>query len=164
MALARDLGPRRAFVATAEPGDDEMKARIRDHRRERGTGFDTIEAPRELIPALERLTSYDVVVVDCVTFWLSNLLMAGMAESQIQAGVEALSETLASYPADLLLVSNEVGMGVVPETSLGRQFRDLAGRAHQRLAAAADELYFAALGVVLRLRPGPLRVMDSNTA
>ena len=156
LAQARRLGPRRAFLATAEPLDDEMRARIARHRDERGDDFFTIEEPRDLPGALGRLEPFDVVVVDCLTLWLSNLLVAGMAAGSIREQVEALVAVLAAPRLRAILVTNEVGMGIVPETPLGRAFRDLAGQSHQRLAAVADEIYLAALGVVLRVHPGPV--------
>lgn len=156
LAYARRLGARRAFLATAEALDDEMEARIRRHREERGGAFTTIEAPRDLPGALERLAGVDVAVVDCLTLWLSNLLVAGAAASAIDEEVEALAAALARRRFHTIIVTNEVGMGLVPETPLGRAFRDVTGRAHQRLARAADEIFLAALGLVLRVHPGPV--------
>lgn len=156
LALARSLGERRGFVATAEVRDDEMRARIERHRRERGVDFETIEEPLELVGALSAIRDVDVVVVDCLTLWLSNLLLRGEAPAGIEGQVEALRAGLAAAPFHTVLVTNEVGMGVVPETALGRAFRDVAGRAHQALAANADRLYLAVLGTVLRLKPGPV--------
>lgn len=153
---ARRLGARRALLATAEPLDDEMRARIARHREERGDAFITIEEPRDLPGALGRLERFDVVVVDCLTLWLSNLLVAGMAVGSIHEQIEALVAVLAAQRFRAVLVTNEVGMGIVPETPLGRVFRDLAGATHQRLAAVADEIYLAVLGVVLRVHPGPV--------
>lgn len=154
LRLARRAGPRRALVATAEAGDDEMRARIERHKQERAGQFDTLEEPVELETALGRLNDYDAVVVDCLTLWLSNLLLRGDAAADILGRVDALCEL--ALPYRLIIVSNEVGMGIVPQTPLGRAFRDLAGRAHQRLSRRADELYFATMGVALRLRPEPV--------
>jgi adenosylcobinamide kinase/adenosylcobinamide-phosphate guanylyltransferase len=156
VSLARRLGERRAFVATAQGVDDDMRDRIAHHRRERGNGFTTIEEPIELVTALRRLSDVDVVVIDCLTVWIANLLVQGVGESVIATRVDELVTLLASLPFHTIMVTNEVGMGVHPETQLGRTFRDVIGRAHQRLARVADEIYFAALGVILRLRPGPV--------
>jgi adenosylcobinamide kinase/adenosylcobinamide-phosphate guanylyltransferase len=156
LAHARRLGPRRAFLATAQALDDEMRDRIARHRDERGGTFLTIEEPRALPRALAALEGVDVVVVDCLTLWLSNLLVAGLAPGPIQEQVEALAEVLAARRFGAVLVTNEVGMGIVPETPLGRAFRDLTGFAHQRLARMADEIYLAAVGVVLRVHPAPV--------
>jgi adenosylcobinamide kinase/adenosylcobinamide-phosphate guanylyltransferase len=157
-------GTRRAFVATAEAFDDEMRLRIDRHVEERGHDFVTVETPRELESALARVgREVDVVVIDCLTLWLSNLLLGGASQDAIAARVDRLAGTLIAAPCRVLVVTNEVGMGLVPDTPLGRAFRDVAGRAHQRLARSADEIYLAALGVVVRLRPGPVEVVPSGT-
>lgn len=158
LARARLLGQRRVFVATARADDEEMRQRAARHRRERGAAFQSLEEPIALASMLRRLESVDVVVIDCLTLWLSNLLLEGPAPSQIEDRVEELAAILAERRFHAVLVSNEVGMGVVPETALGRTFRDLAGRAHQRLARCADEVYFVVMGMILRLKPGPVQV------
>jgi adenosylcobinamide kinase/adenosylcobinamide-phosphate guanylyltransferase len=158
LSIAKRLGERRLFVATAEALDDEMRARIAVHARERGTSFATLEVPIELPEALALVADRDVVVIDCLTLWLANLLLRGDAQPRILSQVEALADTLRHRRFHSVMVSNEVGMGVVPESALGRAFRDLVGRAHQRIARDADELYFAAMGVMLRLRPEPILV------
>lgn len=152
LRMARRLGERRAFVATAQALDDEMRERIAEHRRTRGPDFETVEEPIALSAALRSLTA-DVVVVDCLTLWLSNLLLRDETTDAILAAVDELAAVLGERRCSVILVTNEVGMGIVPETSLGRRFRDLAGIAHQRLAAAADEVYLALLGTVLRIKP-----------
>jgi len=155
---ARALGARRTFLATGQAFDDEMRARIARHRAERADDFVTVEAPVELAAALAGLdaAATDVVVVDCLTLWLSNLLLADLDDAHILAATDTLARVLATCRFHVLLVTNEVGMGVVPESALGRRFRDLTGFAHQRLAAVADEIYAAMLGCVVRLRPAPL--------
>jgi adenosylcobinamide kinase/adenosylcobinamide-phosphate guanylyltransferase len=158
LARAQQLGKRRLFIATAEPSDDEMRDRIARHRSERGAAFDTLEEPRALPEALAADRSHDVVLVDCLTIWLSNLLVGGAAAEAVRERLDALLEALAGRRSHVIVVSNEVGMGVVPETPLGRVFRDLTGHAHQRIAAICDELYLAAMGVVLQLRPPPVDV------
>ncbi len=158
VSLARELGVRRAFLATARVYDDEMRDRIARHQAERGAAFRTLEEPAALAAALRRLEGIDVAVVDCLTLWLSNLLLDGLTPPEIEERVEELAAVLAERRFHAVLVTNEVGMGVHPETALGRTFRDLAGRAHQRLARCADEIHFAVLGVVLRLRPGPVEI------
>ncbi len=163
LARARRLGVRRAFIATAQAWDEEMRARIARHIEERGNSFHTTEAPLELPRAVTELTNVDVAVIDCLTLWLSNLLLRGDDERRIEQEVEALACALHQAPYPVVVVTNEVGMGVVPETALGRLFRDVAGRAHQRLAAVADEIYVAVLGCVLRLRPGPVALEESRS-
>lgn len=159
VARARQLGQRRTFIATAQALDDEMRQRIAEHRVARGADFATIEEPIELAAVLRRLTAVDTVVVDCLTLWLSNLLLCGESEGRILARVDELGTVFERVPFHAILVTNEVGMGVHPEHALGRSFRDVAGRAHVRLARSANEIYFAALGVMLRLRPSPVVVV-----
>jgi adenosylcobinamide kinase/adenosylcobinamide-phosphate guanylyltransferase len=162
LARARALGERRGFIATAQAFDAEMTARIAEHVRTRGPGFATIEEPVELAARLAGLVDVDVVVVDCLTLWLSNLLLRDESAGQIAARVDELARVVRGLPFHTILVTNEVGMGVVPGSALGRVFRDVAGLAHQALAAVADELYFAALGVIVRLRPAPLALVSTQ--
>jgi adenosylcobinamide kinase / adenosylcobinamide-phosphate guanylyltransferase len=156
LQLARKLGERRLFVATAEARDLEMENRIRRHAVERGSDFRTLEVPIELVKELDAARDADVVVVDCLTIWLSNLLLRGDPEESILAQVDRLVSLLRAKPFHAILITNEVGMGIVPENALARAFRDLCGRAHQAIAAGADEIYFGALGTLLRLKPGPV--------
>jgi len=160
VAYAKTLGPRRHFIATATVYEDdpEMRARIDAHRLERGDAFETLEVPLELTAALQTLRDSDVVVVDCLTLWLSNLLLQGATLREIEQRVVELVQVLRTPPCHVLLVTNEVGMGVVPESALGRAFRDATGRAHQTLSASAHEIYFAVLGQMLRIKPGPITV------
>ncbi len=156
LALARRLGRRRLFLATAQGRDDEMRERIRQHRHTRGDDFRTVEEPLAVAEILRQPPDDDVVVLDCLTLWLTNLLLGGHDADAALRRVEELVEALRQRPAHAVVVTNEVGLGLVPETPLGRTFRDVAGLAHQRLAAAADEVYFGALGLMLRLKPGPV--------
>jgi adenosylcobinamide kinase/adenosylcobinamide-phosphate guanylyltransferase len=168
LAHARTLGPRRVFVATGQALDGEMSERIAAHVRTRGPDFRTVEEPLALSEALRALGEAtppaDVVVVDCLTLWLSNLLVRGASEAHIGERIEALVAVLQARRFHALIVTNEVGMGIVPETPLGRLFRDVAGRAHQRLADVADEIHLAILGTILRLRPPPLVVAPGQPA
>lgn len=163
LARARSLGTRRAFIATAQAFDDEMRDRIARHRDERGSEFRTIEAPLEVAEAVSTLADIDVVVIDCLTLWLSNLLMRELATEQILARADALVAELARRRFHAIVVTNEVGMGIVPETPLGRAFRDLAGMIHQRVAREADEIDVAILGTVLRLKPAPIQLHDGGS-
>lgn len=157
--LARRRGGRRVYVATAEAGDAEMAARIERHARERGKEFRTVEVPIEVVEAIRAVEDADSVVLDCVTFWLSNLLLRGRGEEDILHEVERLSSVLREKPFHSILVTNEVGMGVVPESPMGRAFRDLCGRAHQALARESDEIYFGALGMMIRFKPMPMSLV-----
>jgi adenosylcobinamide kinase/adenosylcobinamide-phosphate guanylyltransferase len=157
-------GGRGVFIATAEASDDEMRDRIARHREERDDRLRTIEAPRALPAAIEAAQDEGagVVLVDCLTLWLSNLLVGGSTGDEALARVDELRSVIGRRRAPLIVVTNEVGMSLVPETPLGRLFRDVAGIAHQRLARDADEVLFAALGVVLRLRPGPVAIAEAS--
>ena len=159
---ARSLGPRRVFIATAERLDAEMDRRIQDHARTRGNDFRTIEEPLAVPETLLAIRDADVVVVDCLTLWLSNLLTRGSFD--IGKQVAALEAALARRAFHTVVVTNEVGMGIVPETPLGRRFRDAAGEAHQTLATIADEIYMDAMGVILRLRPEPVAAITRSEA
>jgi adenosylcobinamide kinase / adenosylcobinamide-phosphate guanylyltransferase len=160
LELARAEPAPRAFIATAEAADEEMRERARHHRLERADAFETLEVPLDLRGALTRLDTH-VVVIDCITLWLSNLLLLGDRPQAILDQTEAVCAFLASRTRPCVLVTNEVGMGIVPETPVGRAFRDLAGAAHQRFARAASEVYLGALGLLLRLKPGPVASMKS---
>ncbi|MBM4266830.1 MAG: bifunctional adenosylcobinamide kinase/adenosylcobinamide-phosphate guanylyltransferase [Deltaproteobacteria bacterium] len=158
LARARRASPPRWYVATAEALDEEMRERARRHRAEREGELETVEEPLDLAAALERTRGASVVVIDCLTLWLANRLMRGEAAEETLARLEEVLERIAADQAEVLIVTNEVGMGVVPESVLGRAFRDLAGAAHQRVARVADEIHVAILGVVLRVHPGPVEV------
>lgn len=147
------------FVATAEPVDDEMRARIAMHRRERPAVFRTVEAPLDPASALRRHGSETAVaVVDCLTVWLGNLLHhrgappPGTRVRVAFAEAAALLDLVTDAPCPLVLVSNEVGLGVVPDSALGRTFRDLAGELNQELAALASDVELVTAGLPQRLK------------
>jgi adenosylcobinamide kinase / adenosylcobinamide-phosphate guanylyltransferase len=148
--LVRNSARKLVYLATAAPGDEEMQARISHHRNRRGDGWRTIEEPLELTQTLARASAKDcAVLVDCLTLWLSNVMHAGRdAEAEIQHLAEWLSR--AAHP--VVLVSNEIGLGLVPETPLGRRFRDAQGRLNQAVAAAVPNVVFVAAGLPLRLK------------
>lgn len=162
---ARELGPRRVFVATAEAGDAAMAERVARHRKERADEFRTVEEPRELraaLAAIEARGDADVVVVDCLTFWLANLLMDGLPEERILIETDRVVALLGSVRYATVVVTNEVGMGVHPETELGMRFRDLVGFANQRVAHVASEVVLGAMGLLIRLRPGPIEIVGGR--
>jgi len=138
------------YLATATAGDDEMLARISHHRMRRGDGWTTFEEPLELVRALDSASGRDrAVLVDCLTLWLSNIMHAGRdAESETRR----LADWLAQAQSPVVLVSNEVGLGLVPETALGRSFRDAQGRLNQAVAAAVPNVVFVAAGLPIRLK------------
>ena len=148
--LIGDSGLARIYLATAIAGDDEMKARIAHHRAQRGEGWTTIEEPLALIEALSReAASGRAVLVDCLTLWLSNLMLA---ERDPESETRALAAFLHAAPHPIVLVSNEVGLGLVPDTPLGRRFRDAQGRLNQIVAAAVPNVLFIAAGLPLWLK------------
>jgi adenosylcobinamide kinase / adenosylcobinamide-phosphate guanylyltransferase len=153
---AAQLGARRVFVATAEALDDEMRRRVDKHQRERAADYQTLEAPRELCAVLRGIQAADVVVVDCLTLWLTNLLLSGLGEQAIEQRIVELVELLSERRRHTVLVSNEVGLGIVPDNALARSFRDLSGIAHQRIGTCADEVYAGLFGQLLRLKPAPV--------
>jgi adenosylcobinamide kinase/adenosylcobinamide-phosphate guanylyltransferase len=162
LSRARLLGGRLAFIATAQAYDEEMRSRIVAHRVERGEAFTTFESPLALPETISALRGYDAVVVDCLTLWLSNLLMEAPHAELHRGAVESLAGAILSATCPVIVVSNEVGMGIVPDNPLSRAFRDLAGFAHQRLSREADEIYVAVMGTVLRLRPSPVEAMVAS--
>jgi adenosylcobinamide kinase/adenosylcobinamide-phosphate guanylyltransferase len=140
------------YVATAEPrGDDEMNVRIARHQSRRGSAWRTVEAARDVAGALASAAAAGVLV-DCVTLWLTNLLLDGADDDALLAAAAALGAAARACAVPVVLVTNEVGAGIVPEHPLGRRFRDLAGLVNQRLAAASDEVVLVACGLPLRLR------------
>jgi adenosylcobinamide kinase/adenosylcobinamide-phosphate guanylyltransferase len=148
--LVTESGLDAVYVATAAPGDAEMADRIAEHRSRREAMWRTIEAPEDLEDALVREAGEGrAVLVDCLTLWLSNLMLAG---ADIEKRGVALTDTARSVAGLRVFVSNEVGLGVVPETPLGRRFRDAQGRLNQAMAAAADHVVFMAAGLPLVLK------------
>ncbi|MFQ5938966.1 MAG: bifunctional adenosylcobinamide kinase/adenosylcobinamide-phosphate guanylyltransferase [Alphaproteobacteria bacterium] len=140
------------YLATAEPGDPEMAERIRRHRERRGRGWTTLEEPVRLVEALvAHARPEGPILVDCLTLWLSNLMGAG---SDIAAETRRLAEALPGLRGPVVFVSNEVGLGIVPDNAPARAFRDHAGRLHQLLAASADRVVLMAAGLPLVLKDG----------
>lgn len=144
------LPGRLAFIATGQAFDAEMADRIARHRTGRGSRWETFEAPIDLPTAIRQAqASADAVLIDCLTLWLSNLMLN---ECDVQAMTEALVRAAERCPVPLAMVANEVGMGIVPENALARRFRDEAGRLNQRIAAIANEVVFVAAGLPLVLK------------
>lgn len=151
------------YVATAQAFDAEMELRIAEHRRQReqtSFAWRTIEEPLQLPELLHRsgLSSDEspspALLVDCLTLWLSNVVLANeaVAEQTARAGIAALEEAVRSYPGSLVLVTNEVGNGIVPEYKLGRLYRDLSGVMNQRMAAVCDEVFLVTAGIPVELK------------
>lgn len=138
-----------SVLATAEAIDDDMSDRIARHRHDRPDDWLTIEEPLHVASAAGRATG--CLIVDCMTVWLGNAMHHGWDEERITGEVSALTSVLRSRPEPSVVVSNEVGLGIHPETALGREYRDILGRVNARLAAASRESYFVVAGRVLRL-------------
>ena len=167
--LAEQLGSWVLYIATGEPGDAEMVERIRCHRERRPAHWQTLEAPRDVVPALRMaMGKVDVVLLDCVSLWVSNLLLTyklgveelqtAVATSAAVATADAVTELLSCFregAATFVIVSNEVGSGVVPPTSLGRLYRDILGTVNQLVASAADIVYYCVAGRVIDLSEAP---------
>ena len=141
------------YLATAEAFDDEMTARIDRHRDDRGPRWRTVECPIALPQAVAACRE-GAILIDCLTLWLSNLMLG---DHPVDAHTRDLLDALAATPLPVMIVSNEVGMGIVPEHPLGRAFRDEAGRLNQAVAASVDTTYLVVAGLVL-----PLMRIDTN--
>ena len=148
----------RIFLATATAEDMEMKIRVQKHQIERGSQWETIEEPYHLAEAFKRLTHTEktLIVVDCATLWLSNLLcgMGGVAlsDNEIEKKISGLLNTLLQTQSCIRVVSNEIGLAIVPDNELGRRFRDLQGFLNQKLASQADEVFFIVAGLIQKLK------------
>lgn len=164
-SLAKKFGSRVVYLATAVAVDEEMQERIDNHRRLRPAGWVTVEETRDLVKALKKIPdNTSAVLLDCLTLWLNNMILDGredeLAEPDFyrrkEAGVMEYLEQFLCYctqlPCPVIVVSNEVGLGIVPEYPLARFFRDLAGRVNRRLAAEAREVYLMAVGVPLKIK------------
>lgn len=140
------------YVATGEPFDDEMAARIAEHRGRRGRDWQTVEAPLDLAGAISAAPASGTILVDCLTLWLSNLLIK---QCDIDSETERLETTIKARNAPVVLVSNEVGFGIVPGNAQARQFRDLQGRLNQRMAARADRVVLVVAGLPMFVKGKP---------
>lgn len=151
-AAAERLGPQRRFIATAQPFDAEMAARIRRHQADRGPGWTTVEEPLAIAP---HLAHDGPVLVDCLTLWLNNLLFHHGEAADLRPHTQALLDAARAAPNPILLVTNEVGLGITPENALARRFIDEAGWLSQALAAAADAVVLCVAGLPLHLKGHP---------
>jgi adenosylcobinamide kinase/adenosylcobinamide-phosphate guanylyltransferase len=151
---ASALPGRKGFIATATVVDEEMRERIARHRADRGAAWDTIEEPLQLAQAIEKAAgAVDVLVVDCLTVWLSNMMWSGLdVMKEMKTLAHACEKIRDERRFSLYLVSNEVGMGIVPENELARKFRDLAGILNQKVASVSDEVYLIIAGVPMKIK------------
>ena len=146
------LPPPWIYVATAEPGDAEMAERIAAHRARRPDGWQTIEAPHDLAGAVAAAPADGALLVDCLTLWLSNRMLAA---ADLEAEIGRLEDVLVHRAGAAVLVSNEVGCGIVPDNALARRFRDMQGWLNQRIAARADRVILMVAGVPLTVKGSP---------
>ena len=150
LQLARQCGHRLGFIATAAPGDDEMRSRIALHQRERGPDFTTFEEPLAVASLIRtQAAALDAIVVDCLTLWLSNHMFAG---ANLETAAEELLDAATAAPSTIILVTNEVGCGIVPDNALAREYRDQAGKLNQQVAQQAAAFYWMAFGIPLKVK------------
>lgn len=144
----------RLFIATAQPFDREMEVRIAKHREERANRFTTMEAPFDLAAAVRNVSAASrIIVVDCLTVWLGNLLFRyENDEAAIAAAIAEFTESIDNVAIDTLIVTNEVGMGIVPENALARRFRDLSGKLNSTVARRADNVYLCVCGLPMAVK------------
>jgi adenosylcobinamide kinase/adenosylcobinamide-phosphate guanylyltransferase len=151
--MADSENKKRAFVATAVAIDDEMSARIEIHKKERQKDFDTFEEPERLSGLMKDIVKkYDFIVVDCVTFFLNNLMFKGLKDGDILTECELILKSLKEGNAEVVFVTNEVGFGIVPDNPLSRRFRDLQGCVNKMLADASSDVYLMVSGIPLKIK------------
>ncbi|MCF3640882.1 bifunctional adenosylcobinamide kinase/adenosylcobinamide-phosphate guanylyltransferase [Rhizobium sp. TRM95111] len=148
--LVAETGLPRHYIATGRAFDDEMRDRIAKHREDRGGGWETHEEPLALAETITAVARHDrAVLVDCLTLWVTNLMLE---EREMADAFAGLSKAIQAAPGRIVLVSNEVGLGIVPDNRMARAFRDHAGRLHQQIAAVVPEVYFVAAGLPLKMK------------
>jgi adenosylcobinamide kinase/adenosylcobinamide-phosphate guanylyltransferase len=151
--LASELPGKRAYLATAQALDPEMAARIEKHRKDRDLAWDTYEEPLAVAELLKKLSGrYDVVLLDCLTLWLSNVIAHTESDVAVFSRSDELISAISDFNGVCIVVSNEVGLGIVPDNPLARKFRDFAGILNQRVAQTADDVYFTAAGIPLKIK------------
>ncbi|MGD9367097.1 MAG: bifunctional adenosylcobinamide kinase/adenosylcobinamide-phosphate guanylyltransferase [Desulfobacteraceae bacterium] len=146
-------GRRNLFVATCRPHDDEMRRRIQRHQHERGDHWQTVEAPVDIVEVIQQEgPKADIVLIDCLTLWVSNLVMAYENDDMVIEKMEHLNEVMAAPPCPIILVTNEVGTGIVPENALARRFRDLTGWCNQKVAAGCGQVIWMVAGIPVPIK------------
>ncbi|MGB9597266.1 MAG: bifunctional adenosylcobinamide kinase/adenosylcobinamide-phosphate guanylyltransferase [Candidatus Poribacteria bacterium] len=158
LQLAKGIGGKVAFIATAQAGDEEMLKRIQIHKQDRPEEWTTIEEPFDIASAIDSAKGHNIVIVDCITLLISNLLCSTENLDDISwifNKIENLINSAKEFVGTAIIISNEVGMGIVPENRLAREFRDMAGMANQMIANSADKVYFCFSGI-------PVLIKDSG--
>lgn len=154
LKLAKEKNLCVAFIATGEPKDKEMKERIAKHRLKRPKAWTTFEEPVDLAGLVNKVgTGFQVILIDCLTLWVSNLLLKKTPHEMIAQRAARLIEALRKTKATAVIVTNEVGLGIVPDNRLARDFRDIAGRINQLIASESDEAYFMISGIPVKIKP-----------
>jgi len=144
------LAGKKAYIATAEALDEEMKARIDKHRKERSGEWITFEETLNIARLIEDVyKEYDVIIIDCLTVWLSNLMMN---DKNVEKAMESFSQSISTRNCSIFIVSNELGMGIVPDNELARRFRDIAGAMNQKIAGLADKVYLVTAGIPIKIK------------
>ncbi|MCP3873887.1 MAG: bifunctional adenosylcobinamide kinase/adenosylcobinamide-phosphate guanylyltransferase [Desulfobacteraceae bacterium] len=147
-------GKNKIFIATSVPTDAEMEKRVEKHQQERGENWYTIEEPLNIHDTIDQYSSKAcVILVDCLTLWVSNLMFHSYDQTQVETAVQNLERALEQCKCPVFLVSNEVGTGIVPENMLARQFRDFAGLVNQRIAKVADKVVMTIAGIDVQIKP-----------
>jgi len=159
LKLAESIKGKRLYIATAEVLDKEMEERIKKHKKDRGNNWTTIEEPLKIADVIKKNKKYGVILLDCLTLWISNLMHKearnkgqGARGKRTKQAITELISACKDLKASIIIVSNEVGLGIVPDNPLARQFRDIAGLANQRIAETADEVYFMVSGIPMRVK------------
>jgi adenosylcobinamide kinase/adenosylcobinamide-phosphate guanylyltransferase len=146
-------GDKKIFIATCRPQDDEMKQRIAQHQKQRSQIWTTVEEPVHLHESITRFSrNATVILVDCLTLWVTNIMLESRNEKKIESHVSKLLHSLATADCPVILVSNEVGTGIVPENELARQFRDVIGQVNQAVAAAAEKVIWMVAGIAVTIK------------
>jgi len=152
--LAKNISRKVLFLATGTAKDEEMKKRIEEHKKSRPTYWETVEETKDIASALLNVkSSYKVVIVDCLTLFISNLLLDGINEKTILERTKKIVEIILKTNYTTIVVSNEVGGGIVPNSELGRKFRDTAGLANQIMAESAQQVYLVVSGIPIKIKP-----------
>lgn len=153
LALSKKLGKKAAFIATCEPKDREMRKRIALHKNNRPAHWKTFEESDDLISLLKDIGGkFDVIIIDCLTLMISNLILKGLKESAIESKIKKMLDVLKKIDSQSIIVSNEVGLGIVPKNKLARDFRDIAGRTNQIVAAKSDNVFFLVSGLPWKIK------------
>ncbi len=157
LELAESMGEKRLYVATAEALDDEMKERIARHREERSDSWDTAEEPIDIVNILAHSKKYNVILIDCLTLWLCNIMHNGEPNNKpddetIMRHINSLADSCSNSDTKVIAVTNELGLGVIPGDPLSRRFTDLAGIMNQRMAAAANRVVMTVSGIPLTIK------------